>query len=102
MNPKVGKEMQLEIKLHNFRKEDVLKDAILDSDSNLLNNVSNQSHFVTKAVLDTLTGRYYLLVVFKSLIMVQEDICFNIKSLQTPQKIMPFKFSYWLSPKFVV
>ena len=66
--------MKLEIKLRNFRKEDLLKDAILDSESNLL----NKSHFVTKAVLDTLTGRFYLLVVFKSLIMVQEDICFSI------------------------
>ena len=38
---------------------------------------------------------------FKSLLLLNEDFCIKIKSVQTPSHIDSFKFRYWLSPQFI-
>ena len=42
-----------------------------------------------------------MLVLFNSLILIEDDVCIKIKSLHTPSQIEAFKFRYWLSAKYV-
>jgi hypothetical protein len=105
VNPESGRGMKVEIKLYNFCESNLLEHAFLDKSNRDQRQASGKNfqpnHYTQRAVYDALNAKYYFLILFSSLMLVEEDICIKIKSMQTPNQIEPFKFRYWLHAKYV-
>ena len=105
--------MKVEIKLEGFNDEDFYGRALLDMNVNkdIFNPSPNQikskskkiipTHYTQRTVYDSLSGHYYVLIIFNSLILIYDDVAIQIKTAQTPNAIEPMKFKYWLSARFV-
>ena len=90
VNPDYGKGMKVELKIFDFNKENIFDQAFLDPHNRIkMENLSPKSkraklqptHYTQRAIYDKLTGKYYLLIVFNSLIAVKSDICIKIKTI---------------------
>lgn len=111
VNPDHGKGMKIEIKLDGFDESDLFRRAFLDKTANPQLGSSgsksrkerklNPTHYSQRAVYDSMMGQYYFLILFNSLILIEEDVCIQLKTIQTPSAIEPMKFKYWLSARFV-
>lgn len=105
VNPESGRGMKVDVKLYSFCEANLLEHAFLDQANRDQRQASGKNfqpvHFTQRAVYDTVNGKYYFLVMLSSLLLVEEDICIKIKSVQTPNQIEPFKFRFWLHAKYV-
>ena len=90
VNPDYGRGMKIELKIFDFNKENIFDKAFLDPYNRVkMDNLSPRSaraklqptHYTQRAVYDKSTGKYYLLIVFNSLIAVTSDICIKIKTI---------------------
>ena len=104
-DPDAAKGTKLDVKVLNFTDSNVLESAILDSATRLAKKKGGKhftpAHFATTTVHDPNTGLFYLLLTFNSLVLLTDDFCIRVKSLQTPHQIEPFKFRFWLHANFV-
>ena len=91
-NPEQGKGIKLQVKLYNFCSCNLFDEAISEN---------GKPEYSYRTVFDSMSHNYFIMVVFNSLIVVEDDICVKIKSLQTPTQISPFKFRYWLNAQSV-
>lgn len=79
--------------------------AFLDKNNQALKKKNGKSfvpqHYTQRALYDTATGQFFYLILLNSLLLVEDDICIKVKSVQTPSSIESFKFRFWLNAKFV-
>ena len=107
INPDSGKGMKIEIKLFSFTEKNIWDRAVpvkvdplkKDKSKNGGGKTKETTHFTCQSVYDSSAGKFYTLVVFNSLVTVQDDVCIKIKSVHTPSGIESLKFRYWLNAK---
>ena len=113
MNPNAGKTtLKIKLTLVNFNEANLLNNAFLDKanydkkydpspkSKKAAKNFEPQ-HYTQRAVFDTVSQKYYLLVIFNSCLILQDDLCVQIKTISNPSNIEPFKFYYWLPMMYV-
>lgn len=79
--------------MYNFSSANLFDEAIPTD--------KHKPPFTYRTVFDTMGQNYFIMIVFNSLIIIEEDICLKIKCLQSPPNIPAFKFRYWLNASSV-